>query len=394
MNMDSVRGGTDWVGRARDLAPAIAAASDQTEKGRQVTDELMAKLHEAAMFRAVLPCSLGGGEADPLTLLHVLETVAAADASTAWCMGQAFGCSLSAAFISEEAAEHVFGPPNSVLAWGPINMKAKAVATDGGYRVTGNWMYASGSRHATWMGAHIPVYEADGNPRKSAGGVQEVRTMLFPKDSVEMIDVWQVIGLKGTGSDNYAVTDLFVPDAYTFRRDSDDDRREAAPVYKIPLIPFYGIGFAGVALGIARAMMDSFIELSQHRVPSGSTVTMRENASIQTGVGEAEAKLGAAKAYLTQMTTELWDATTSGTPFTLHQRARLRTAITYGSNLAREVADYAYRTAGAIAVFESQPFERRYRDIHAVSQQGQSHLSNLEAAGQVFLGLQPAGHRI
>lgn len=394
MNKNGGEEAIDWVARARDLAPLVAANADRTEQERQVTDEVMAALHDAALFRVVLPRAMGGGEASPLTVMRVLEAVAMADASTAWCLGQALGCSLAAAFLPPEAARDIFGPPNAVLAWGPPNMKAKAVATDGGYRVTGDWMFASGSRHATWMGAHIPVYEADGSPRKDKGGNQVIRSMMYPRDSVEISDVWRVIGLKGTGSDNYAVNDLFVPEAYTYVRDSFDELYVDSPIYHVPLIPFYGIGFAGVACGIARVTLDAFIDHASRRVPSGSSAAMRENAVIQTGVAEAEARLRTARAYLCEMAEELWQTAATGEALSMDQRARLRIAITYGSNQAREVVDFAYRTAGAAAVFEDNPFERRFRDMHAVSQQGQAHWSNMEAAGAVFLGIEPKGHRI
>ena len=379
----------DWVARAGRLAPVVEAAAARTERDTQVPQDVMAALHDAELFRMLLPRSLGGGEVTPLAFMEVLEAVSAADASTAWCLGQAQGCTFAAAFLDRGVAQEIFGKPDAVLAWGPPNRSAKAIAVDGGYRVSGEWMFASGSRHAAWLGGHSFVCEPDGTPRLDADGKPIIRTMLFPITSAKITDVWQVIGLRGTGSDNYAVTDLFVPEAYTTWRDSAADRRETGPLYNIPLITIYGIGFAGVALGIARATLDAFIRLAAEKVPGRAAHVLRDNEVIQSQLAQAEAHLGSARAYLVEMIEATWETACTADGFPLDQRARLRVAITYAMNQAREVVNFAYQAAGTTAIFESNPFERRFRDMHTVSQQVQAHLSNYESAGKAFLGLEP-----
>ena len=384
---------TDWIARARGLAPMIEAAADRTEQAGAVTDELMAALHEAEMFRMLLPRSLGGGEADPLAAMEVLEVISAADASTAWCLGQAFGCTFAGAYLEHEVAREIFGPADAILAWGPESRSSRAVAADGGYRVTGKWRFSSGGRHATWFGGHSFVYEADGSPRLDGSGKPVVRTMLFPREEAEFSDVWQVMGLRGTGSDDYACSDLFVPDAFTTWRGEPADRREPGPLYLIPLLTLYGIAFAGVSLGLARAMLDAFLALASDKVAGRTTGPLRDNAVIQSGVAQAEGRLRSARAFLVEMIRDSWQTACSGDPFPVEQRARLRVAITWAMNQAREVADYAYQATGTNGIFESGPFERRFRDMHTVSQQGQGHMINFEFAGRVFLGL-PPGPRV
>lgn len=387
---------TDWPARARGLSSVIAAASDRTEQDRQIPQEVMSALHDAALFRMFLPRSIGGGEADPLAFMEVLEAVSAADASTAWCLGQAIGCSSAAAFLDGDAAGEVFANPDDVLAWGPpvSSADAAAVVVDGGYRVTGKWMLVSGIRNATWLGPHCTVFEADGKPRMGAGGKPVNRTMLIPKTSAEVTDVWRVVGLKGTGSDSYTVSDLFVPEAYSFTRNSAADRRETGPLYDIPLLTMYGMGFAGVALGIARAALDDFLRLAAEKVATHTTNVLRENTVIQSRVAQAEGRLGSARAFLVEMINATWASACAAEAFPLEQRARLRIAITSAIDQASEVVDFAYRAAGTTAIFDANPFERRFRDIHTVAQQGQAHLSNLEAAGRALLGLDPASTRI
>src|SRR5262249_20866338 len=251
--------GDDYVERARRLAPQIEASADQIEQERRLAAPVLDALFEAGMFRLLLPRSLDGGEVDPATFARVIEEIAKADASTAWCMCQASGCSMSAAYLPPDVAAEVFGKDRrAVLAWGP-GPDSRAVAVDGGYRVTGTWSFASGCRHATWLGGHCPIYTGDGQPRRRADGRREERTMLFPAMSAELVDVWHVSGLRGTGSDAFTVTDLYVPHGYSVSRDDPAERRQPGPLYCFPAGSLYASGFAGVAMGLARAMLDAFV---------------------------------------------------------------------------------------------------------------------------------------
>jgi len=217
----------DYLDRAQELVPMLLAAGDETEKHRQVPEPIVAAMVERGIFRMLLPKSIGGGELDPLTYTAVLEILAAADGSTAWCLGQNSGCSMTAPYLSHEMAVEIFGGPRGILAWGPeLPGAGKCVAVEGGYRVTGRWGFATGSRHASWLGAHCPVFEADGSPRLGANGRQVVRTMLAPKSEATIIDNWQVLGLRGTGSDSYEFKDHFVPEARTAIRDNAAEERE------------------------------------------------------------------------------------------------------------------------------------------------------------------------
>jgi len=209
--------------RAHALAPLLGEAAPEIEAARELTPRVLEALHEAELFRLTLPGELGGAELSPGRLAQVMEIIASADASTAWCVGQASGCAMSAAFLSPEAALEVFGPGDAVLAWG-AGAAGKATATEGGYRVSGAWGFASGGKHATWLGAHCKVFEADGSPRLDAGGKQASRTALIPRPEAELADDWYVMGLRGTRSEGYRVNDLFVPAALTLDRESARER--------------------------------------------------------------------------------------------------------------------------------------------------------------------------
>src|ERR1700757_3188159 len=215
--------GLEYLQRARDFAPELAAAAPEIERQRELPEPVLAAMVERGFFRILLPRSLGGGELLPAPYVRVVEEIAKGDASAAWCLNQGAGCSMTAAYLDPAAAKEVFGGPRGILAWGPGPGKARIV--EGGYRVTASWSFASGSHNATWLGCHVPIVEAEEKPRLHPDGRPGVRTMLFPKSSTRMNDIWHVTGLRGTGSDRFSVEDLFVPQRHTATRD-DDTRRE------------------------------------------------------------------------------------------------------------------------------------------------------------------------
>ena len=386
--------GAEALENARALRPMIAAAAADVEAGRQVTTEVMAALHEAKLFRMLLPRAYGGLELDIPSFTRVVEEIARGDASTAWVVGQGCGCSFAAAFFDPQTAHEIFDKPEAILAWGPSNRNATAIKVDGGYRVSGQWVFASGSRYAEWLGAHCTLSNEDGTPVLGENGQPVERSVLFPKSAAKVTDVWDVMGLKGTGSDNYEVTDLFIPDAYGFTRDLIPERRIDSLLFRFSFLNIYGAAFAGVALGIARSMLDDFYELAQKKTPNQAASSLAHNTAIQREAGYNEAKWQAGRAYLFDAWQKAWDdvAARNG-ECTAEQKVSLRMTSTYAIHSAKEAAEWAYQSAGSTAIFQDKPFERRFRDIHCVTQQGQSFYTNYEPAGRMLLGLGAAPRR-
>jgi indole-3-acetate monooxygenase len=373
--------------RVQRLLPEIAAHADETERGRRIAAPLVASMLEAGLFRMLLPRPFNGFETDPLTFTAAIEEIAKADASTAWSLCQTAVCAMVAAYLPPETAAEIFGrDPKAVLAWGP-GPNGRAVAVNGGYRVTGNFAFASGGRHATWLGAHVPVFDPDGSQRVTSTGAPFVRTVLFPASAAPMTDIWHVVGLRGTGSDAYAVKDLFVPETHTLGRDDPADRRYAGVLYTLPTNCFYSCGFASLALGVARAMLDAFIALTKEKTPRGFKHTMRNSAVTQTEVAEAEARLRAARLYLRGTLGEVWESVQRTNTLSMAERMAIRLAATHTIQEAVAVADTAYHAVGATAIFQSNPFERRFRDIHTVAQQLQGRRSHFETVGKYLLDL-------
>lgn len=372
--------------RARALRSIILAEADATERNGQVSRELMAQIHEARLLRMMIPRSLDGDETDLSSFVAAVEEVARADASAAWCVGQGNGCAFASGFLAPDVARKIFGAPDAVMSSGPSNATARARAVKGGYVVTGAWRYASGSRNAQWLGAHCNVFEEDGSPRQPAKGQIPQMTVLFPKEQAIVRNVWNVMGLSGTGSDDYEVRDLFVPEDHCFTRDWEGDRREQGTLYRFSNFSLFGCAFAGIACGLARTMMEDFATLAAVKSPQGGAL-LRDNAAVQRDYGWNEARLQSARAYLYATLDEMWSAVEQSGECTPAERIRLRMTTAFVIQTAKEVVDFVYDAAGATAIFANQPFERRFRDMHVVTQQGQAHMANFEVAGQLYLGL-------
>jgi len=387
---DRERRAIELIGRARELIPLIERAGDRIEGERGIPDDVLDALHDARLFRLLLPRSLDGEEVEPATLFQVLEQIAQGDGSVGWCVSQASGASTGAAYMKPAVAKTVFGDARAVVATGPNNNVAKAVVCDGGYRVTGGWGFASGSGHAAWMYGHATVCEPDGSPRLGGNGTPlDLRTAIFPKSSAVLADDWHVMGLKGTGSVSYSVQDLFVPEDFTFMRESDAERHEQGPLYKFSMFNLFGVGFSGVALGLARRMLDDFIKLALTKKPYGATTLLCENNVIQSQVGLSEIRLQAARNFVLDTYRKHYQAVSQGLRFTQDMRVTNRTVTCYAIQQAREVMNFVYHAAGATSIYEANPFERRFRDLNTVTQQGQGAYSNFEAFGQVLMGKTP-----
>ena len=384
-------GTVDWVARAEALRPALEAASPRIEQLRELPPDVVDLLHDAELFRLTLPRWLGGGEVAPATLSQVMMAIARADASTAWCLGQASGCAMSAAFLSREAAQEIFGPRDAAVAWG-AGPQGRARPVDGGWRVTGKWMFASGSRHATWLGGHCLLCDADGAVRRGPDGATIERTVFFPRHVAEIDDVWQVVGLQGTGSDSYAVADLFVPARHMIARDDATTRTYRAPLYVYSTTAVFSTAFSGVALGVARGLVEALRKMAAGKTPRGAGRRLADDPLFQSELARMEGQLRAGRSYVLATADAIWREVCETGTLTLERRIEQRLAATHVIQMATQVSADAYRAAGVDAIFEAGPFQRRFRDAHAVSQQVQGRSSHYETVGRHLLGQPPDSH--
>jgi alkylation response protein AidB-like acyl-CoA dehydrogenase len=378
----------DAVARARSIAATVAGAADRLERTQLFPPELLDALHETRLLRLLLPRSAGGEEVEPWTYFDAVAEIGRHDASVAWCVFVANSSAIIAAFLPPQTATEIFADPRVTIAWGPPNAST-AQAVPGGYRVTGRWDFASGCRHARWMGAHCNVVQPDGTLRPNKAGRATIRTLLFPVEQATLIHTWDVIGLRGTASDSYTVTDLFVPEAFSTTREDPALRREPGRLYAFTMQGLYAVGVAGVAIGTAQAMLDEFKTLAREKTPR-NLGRLAENAVVQANVARMEAKLGSSRAFMTQTLRDAWDGAYGPDPIDTAARVRVRLACAQAILMANEVADQCYKAAGVSAIFDASPFVRRFRDIHTLLQQIQSREAHFEAVGQILLGIEPA----
>jgi alkylation response protein AidB-like acyl-CoA dehydrogenase len=284
---------------------------------------------------------------------------------------------MSAAYLDPAVAREMFGPVDGILAWGPPG-PFEAQPVDGGYTLSGTWRFASGSQNATWLGAHARI-----------AGTGSLRSFLFPKARATMTDIWHTLGLRGTASNQYAITDLFIPEERAMHRDDPAHRREPGLLYRFTSGQLYSIGFAGVGLGIARGLIDAFLALPANKVARGASRPMRENNVVQSQLAQSEARWRSARAFLHDTLGEVWRHVEQHGEMTEHHRAMIRLASTWAIQQSREAVNTLFHAAGSAAVFEESPFERRLRDMHTVAQQAQGRQLHFETVGQLMLGLTP-----
>ena len=376
------------IARARALGPDLDAAAAEIERTKRIPEPLLTKLHEARMARMFLPRAYGGDEIDPGVYLRVLEIISGHDASVGWNLFVANSSALIAPFLEPETARAIYVDPRAWMSWGPPDAQ-RAKAVDGGYIVNGTWHFSSGCRQATWMGAHCMVEETDGSLRLNAAGQPSITSFLFPADQATLHDTWDTIGLRGTASDSYSVETLFVPEAFTGTREEPDSRRVPGPLYWFTQQSLYAVGVAGVALGVARAMLAAYQDLATTKKPRGQA-RLADQAAVRALVAQSEATLGSARAYLLDILAAQYAQAEEFGAMGVPDRARVRLATIHAINGSVGVADRIHKAAGVSAIFlGSGSFEQRFRDIHTLSQQIQSRDSHFETIGQVMLGDPP-----
>ena len=381
--------GPDWAARVAEVGPLAEAAAPEADRNRRLSVELMTELHARELFRMLLPRAQKGHEMALPEYVRVIEAIASFDASTAWCVCQANCCAMIAAYIDRDIADRMWGnDPKAVLAWGPGT--AQASVDDGGYRLTARSTFVSGSHHATWLGVHGPsVMGRDGKPILDKNGKPEIRTFFFPASATELIENWDVLGLRGTGSDCFEVENLHVPEGYTVLRATMSEDRPShgsGPLYAFPQMPVHAAGFASTALGTARGFITAFLEMAQTKVPRLHAAPLRDNANVQEDLAIAEARLSAARAWLFEIVEQSWEAVCATGEMPVDLRNRMRLAATHAIRESKAAVDMLYDASGASSVFASSPFERRFRDIHMVAQQVQGRKAHYRTVGAWLLG--------
>ena len=370
---------------ARKLAPLIRANADAIDTARELPRPLFEALADAGLYQMLLPRSLGGLELELPDYVPVMEELGKADASTAWTINQG---GVFAAFgsprLPPETARLIWADtPRSVVCNTPMP-SARAEVVPGGFRVTGRMGFSTGCRHASWMAAYSQIFEND-KPRPDQDGKPEARYLMVPIAEAEVIDTWDVNGMRGTGTNHVEVKNVFVAEERTYMRNAEP--REKGPLYQILPTLLYGVGDTSVALGVARVCLDTFGELAGSKTPRAMQALLRDQSMIQFNVGQCEAAIRSGRALLVEAVGNLWDEVNATGTTSQDRRAELRLAITHGIRLASQAVDIIYNAAGASAVLKSNLIQRHFQDMHVITQHIQARHSNYEMVGRHWLGL-------
>lgn len=371
---------------ARALAPRIRERAGAIEAARQLPPDLVMDVARAGLFKVAVPTAAGGLGADIITALRVIEEVARADGSTGWCLAMAVNTFRQSAQLSPRARRELFWSDPVGVSAGSANARGRAVAVPGGYRVTGHWFFASGCMHASSLHGACKVFDGDA-PRLLPNGDQEIRIAYFyPKSVARIIDTWDVSGMRGTGSHDIEVEDLFVPEERTFSA-LDRRARVTGPINRIHGFDLAGCGFACVGLGVARAAIDALVELASVKVPRYASTLLRDREMTQAQIGEAEALLRSGRAFLFEVVGEMWETVLAARPITERQRSELRLAMTHAAQSAARATHLACVASGTTSIFASSPLERYARDAEVVTRHVQLQCVNYEAVGRTLFGL-------
>lgn len=368
---------------ARQLAPLIRASADEIDAARELPRPLFEAIADAGLFHMAVPLAIGGSEVDFPTYVQVIEELGKADASTAWAVNQGATFGTYAARMAPHVAREIWiDTPRAVVANTPAPT-AKAIVVAGGFRVTGNQPFSTGCRHSSWVAPHAQIIE-NGEVRLTDGR-PEVRYCLVPINQAELLDTWHTRGMRGTGTHNFVVNDVFVPEERSvFPRGAP--ALSGGARYRIPHTLGFAGGDAAVALGVARSCLDAFYDHAGKNTQRYAKGLVRNEPIVQYTVGQAEAWIRCGRAFLMEAVRDMWDEASAGT-VTMERRAALRVATTHAIRLAAQVVESIYTLSGSAAIFEGRLIQRHFQDIHVITQHVQGRLGNYEVAGQHWLGL-------
>ncbi|HEY1295284.1 MAG TPA: acyl-CoA dehydrogenase family protein [Chloroflexota bacterium] len=374
-----------WLDRARAVAPVIAEWRDAADQHHHLPEPLVDSLARADMFTLAADREVGGAEVRDERLVRVVEELSRHDGSVGWNVAIAATTAIIATHLPNGSLQQAFAtdPKRTVFAGGLLP-KGTAEALGDGFRLNGRWTFASGCRQANWFFAPSVVV-ADGEPRLRADGHPDIRVFCVPTSACEILETWDTLGLRGTGSHDVEIKDVLVGEEWTFPIVLEGPGQPGA-VHLANLLPYAAPAVAAVALGIARGAIDAFMRLALDKTPALGTVALVRQHTIHERVGRAEALLSAARALLYATVRELPRTGNWSAPVDDDLKARIRLASAHAAQSATDVVALLYTAAGTSSIFVGSVLERSLRDVHVVAQHAAVAPSNIEMVGQYLLG--------
>jgi alkylation response protein AidB-like acyl-CoA dehydrogenase len=360
----------------RGLAPRIAGRAAEIEAARQLPRDLIDDLSAAGCFRMLVPRSHDGSGFDLVSAMRVFEELSRADASVGWTVMIGASSLRDLGGLPRATFDALYASGPDVIIGGTFNPSGVAVAEGTGYRVSGRWAFASGCQHCHWL---------YGNCVEDNAGTPRLRTVVFSPAEIEIQDTWSVSGLCGTGSHHFVADNVLVRADRTFPTLSDEACLDE-PLLRIPAPSLFALEIASVAIGIAQGALDDILALSAKKVPLLAGASLAANPLFQHQIGAADAKLRAARSLLYADGAAAWATAEERGTFAPDARARIRSAAAWVAVTAASVVDAAYHAGGGTSLYSVHPLQRRFRDIHALTQHFLVKLDTLTTAGAVLAG--------
>jgi alkylation response protein AidB-like acyl-CoA dehydrogenase len=374
------------IDAAREIAPIVRAHSEEAERERRLSQPVLDALRETGLLRMTTPRSFGGLETDPVTRVFVIEEIGRHDSAAAWTLENPLDWAFLCCRLPDEGAEEIYSRGADILIAGQFGRPLKAKSTNGGYHISGRAPFVSNCYDADWILSMVVVDEDE-----SAGGEPEMRMVYFPSEGCEIIDTWDVMGMRGTGSHDISVADVYVPRSRTFRfvPEFQPGSHYLGPLYRLPVVGAAASGIPTPMLGVARRALDEATQLAATKTPVGSSSLLKERASAQVQLGQAEAILRSGRVLLLDTLSEAWRRCVDGEPHSLEQKAELLLALAHAMSSAVQAVELACSIAGTMAFRASSPLERCFRDVQTMRHHVWASEQRYGTFGQVRLGVPP-----
>ncbi len=372
-------GGDPQLAAARRLAPQLAARALEFEEARRLPDDIVRAFVKDELVQMAVPKVYGGLESHALDTLRVVEEISYGDGSAGWVLMNYQTTALVSGILPKHWGESIFAGPEPAVPAGVLALTGSARRVDGGLVASGRWRFASGCPGANWLLGTV-VIEGGGDGNSDS---PEVLLPMFPREDVAIHDTWDVVGLCGSGSHDVEVREAFVPEGRWVTL--ADPPAVDTTLYRVPIVTLFPPCVVAVALGIARAALESFQQLAERKVPAQSSGSLAERPSAQIDFAKAEALVSSARSYVFETTEALWDEVERVGTASIEVRRRARLASCHAAASAAEAIDRLYTAAGTSSIFSTHPLQRHWRDIHTATQHIQIAQGNYESMGRLRL---------
>ena len=371
----------------RDIEPIIRQHAPDAERDRKLSSAVSRAMHQAGLYRLWRPKALGGFELDPISGLRIIEAVSRIDSAAGWNLQIAVAHDMFAPWFGDRATAEIFNA--DAIPVGAFNPPRRAVPVNGGYRISGRTSYVSGAHHATAFIGFAHIFDDD-QIRLAANGLPETRIIAVPAAEANIIDNWNTMGMRGSGSHDVECIDTFIPEHWTalWLPLEKPGAAYSGTLYRLTIWPALAALVAPM-LGITRAAIDEAIALLKAKTPAFGKKTLKNSAIAQATLATAEGKLGASRAFLFETFQDAWQDACADQPITLATKGRMQLAMTHAMQECAKAIGLIQEIAGASGIREEYKFAQHFRDAHVIAQHGFTNAAKLEYVGQILLDIDP-----